>query len=114
MPKGGGLLFDSICFTQQTVTPGTISANTTSEVSVTFTGLLTTDMCINAIKPSLTAGIDIGNFRISAANTLKITFQNSTSSSVAVPSETYIFCFARPEKALGGPDALSAGQLVFN
>lgn len=113
MPKGG-IVFDSYCFTQQTVTAGTISANASTEVSVPFTGIQTTDFCVQATKPTLTSGIDVGNFRISAAGILKITFQNSTSAGIAVPSENWTFLFARPEHALGGPDALSSGQIVFN
>ena len=110
----GGIVFDSYCFTQASVAPGTIAANTSAEISVTCNGLRNTDLCVFATKPTLTAGIDIGNARVSAANTLKITYQNSTSSGIAVPTEVYNLMFARPQNNLGGPDALSGGNVIFN
>lgn len=113
--SGGGIgSFDRFCSTQVSIAPGTISANTSSEVTVTMPGLLTTDIVLACIKPTLTAGVDLGNFRVSAANTMKITFQNSTGSGVAVPTETYNVYIVRPEKAIGGPDALSGGSVIFN
>lgn len=111
--SGTGIIFYGKCYTQQTVTPGTINANTSSEVTITFNGLKASDVCIQALKPTLTAGVDISNPRISADNTLKLTFQNSTASNIAVPAELYTFVFERPENVIGGADALSGGNVIF-
>lgn len=111
---GTGIIFYGKCYTQQVVSPGTIAGNATVEVTVAFFGLRSSDVCIQTVKPTLTAGIDVGNPRVSATDTLKLLFQNSTASPVAVPSETYIFVFERPENVIGGPDALSGGRVIFN
>ena len=114
MSSGGIGSFDRFCSGQVSVTPGAISANTSSEVTVTMPGLLTTDIVLAFIKPTLTAGIDLSNPRVSANNTLKITFQNSTGSTVTPATETYTYYIVRPEKAVNGTDALSGGNVVFN
>lgn len=111
---GTGIIFYGKCYTTQVVAPGTIAASATVEVTVPFVGLRSTDVCISVTKPTLTSGIDVGNVRISAADTVKLLFQNSTSSGVAVPSETYIFVFERPENVIGGPNALSGGRVIFS
>lgn len=110
----GGIDFTGLCFTTVSVTPGAISANTSAEVTVTLNGALATDVVLNFIKPTLTAGIDIGNFRMSANNTMKATYQNSTAAPITPPTETYTLVISRPEKVLGGSDALSGGNVVFN
>lgn len=111
--SGPGINFDGYCSGQVSVTPNAILASTSSEVSVTMPGLLTTDIVLQFIKPTLTAGIDIGNFRISAANTLRVTYQNSTTATITPPTETYSYYVCRPQNALGGPDALSGGVVIF-
>ena len=112
--SGRGLqIFDGFCSGQVVFSPGSIAANTTAEVTVTMPGLQVGDMVLAFVKPTLSAGVDLGNFRVSAANTMKVTFQNSTASPVVPPSETYSYVIFRPEKALGGPDALSGGSVIF-
>lgn len=113
--SGGGIgSFDKFCSTQVSVTPGQIGSSTSSEVVITMPGILTTDIVLAFIKPTLTAGIDVGNPRISAANTIRVNFQNSSASPVTPPTEIYTVYIVRPEKALGGPDALSGGSVIFN
>lgn len=109
-----GIPFYGICATQLAMNPGSIAANTSAELTFTLPGLLTSDVVFNVTKPTLTAGIDVGNVRVSAANTVAITFQNSTASPIDPPLETYTFLIFRPEKTLGGPDALSGGAVIFN
>lgn len=113
--SGGGIgSFDRFCATQVTISPGGISANTSSDVTVTLPGLLLTDIILSVSKPTLNAGVDFGNARATAANTMKLTFQNSTGSTVTPAAETYTIYIVRPEKAIGGPDALSGGAVIFN
>lgn len=109
-----GIPFYGICATQLLMNPGSINADTTVELTFTLPGLLTSDVVFNVTKPTLTAGIDIGNIRVSTVNTVAITFQNSTASPIDPPAETYTFLIFRPEKTLGGPDALTGGSVIFN
>lgn len=72
----------------ETLNPTTVSANTTSEQTFTVTGLTTRDI-VYVNKPSHTAGLGIGNARVSADDTLAITFINPTGSGIDPPSEDY-------------------------
>ena len=73
----------------QSITPGAVAANTTAEQTFTVTGLVAgSPVWIN--KPSFTTGISIVGVRVSAANTLAITFSNGTASSITPPAETYL------------------------
>lgn len=111
---GGGIPFYGFCATQLLMDPGSIAGNTAAELTFTLPGLLISDVVMSVVKPTLTAGLDIGNTRVSANNTVAITFQNSTSSPINPPNETYTFVIFRPEKTLGGPDALTGGVVIFN
>lgn len=113
MSGGTGISFNIWATGTVSIAPGTISSNTSSEVSVTINGVQSGDLVFALIKPTLTAGIDLGNFRVSAANTVRATYQNSTGSPVAVPTETYSFAIMRPEFAPGSADATSIGVAIF-
>lgn len=58
-----------------------VAADTSAEQTVTVTGL-TTDDAVMVSKPTAQAGIGIVGARVSAANTLAITFMNATASGV--------------------------------
>lgn len=69
-------------------TPTSVSANTTEEQTLTVTGVNTDDIvCVN--PPSVTAGIIVGSARVSAANTVKISFGNVTAGGLSPPAGTY-------------------------
>lgn len=71
-----------------TLTPSSVAANTTAEQTFTINGLSTLDLVfIN--KPSLDAGIGVLGARVSAANTLAITYINATGSPATPTSEEY-------------------------
>ncbi len=55
-----------------------VAGNTTAEQAVTVTGLVATDICVGVQKPSLQAGICIAQCRVSAANTVGLSFGNFT------------------------------------
>lgn len=76
-------------FFSLTLTPAQISANTTEEEAFTVTGLKTADLVL-VNKPSHQAGLGIVNCRVSAADTLAITFMNTTGSAITPTSEAYI------------------------
>lgn len=73
---------------ETTLDPASVSAQTTAEQTFTVEGLNTNDV-VRVIKPTHTAGIVISNERVSAADTLAITFGNVSTGAVNPPSETY-------------------------
>lgn len=65
-----------------------VAANTTAEQTFTVNGLKTT-MAVFVCKPSASAGLGVVNARVSAANTLAITFVNATAAPIDPAAETY-------------------------
>jgi len=68
--------------------PAAVGAQTTSEQTVPVTGVRSGDI-IYVNKPSHTAGIVLGNARVSASDTVAITFGNVTAAPVDPPEEIY-------------------------
>lgn len=79
---------------QVSLNPASVAANTTAEQTFTVTGLVVGDQVIVS-KPTLTAGLGIVNARVSAANTLAITFINCTASPIDAAAENYIITWFR-------------------
>ena len=76
------------------VTPVSVAANTTAEQSFTVAGLVAGDY-VGVSKPSLNAGLGIVNARVSAANTLAVTYSNNTASPIVPTAETYTVLVVR-------------------
>lgn len=73
-----------------TQTPTIVAANTTGERAMTVTGVLATDMVAVVNKPTTQAGLLVGTARVSAANTIQVTFGNDTASGITpTVGETY-------------------------
>jgi hypothetical protein len=72
----------------EALTPASVAANTTAEQTFTVNGLVTSGI-LTVNKPSLDAGIGIVNVRVSAANTLAITYSNNTGGAIVPTAETY-------------------------
>jgi len=72
------------------LTPTAVAANTTAEQTFAATGigLLVTDN-VDVSKPSFQAGLGIVNVRVSAVDTLAITYINATASPITPTAETY-------------------------
>lgn len=71
------------------IAPASVAANTTAEQTFTVTGLISgTPVWLN--KPSFTNGLGIVGVRVSATNTLAITFANATANAIVPPTETYL------------------------
>jgi hypothetical protein len=71
-----------------TITPASVAANTTAEQTFNVIGLVAgTPVWIN--KPSYTAGLSIVGVRVSATNTLAITFGNTSAAAITPPAEVY-------------------------
>jgi hypothetical protein len=71
--------------------PALVAANTSAEQTVTVTGLvLATDTVIGVSKPTAQAGLGIVGWRVSADNTLAVTFGNFTGGGITpTAAETY-------------------------
>lgn len=73
----------------ETLNPTSVAANTTAEQTFTVTGIGVNDIILSVTKPSITAGIGIGNSRVSAANQIAITFINPTAGAIDPAQEDY-------------------------
>lgn len=72
----------------QSLDVASVAANTTAEQTFTVTGLATGDK-VFVNKPSASAGLGIVNARVSATNTLALTFVNATGTPIDPAAETY-------------------------
>lgn len=71
------------------LTPSSVAANSTAEQSFVVTGLGVGDI-VTVNKPTHTSGIGIVGARVSAADTLRITFVNITGGPITPATETYL------------------------
>lgn len=67
---------------QLTLSPTAVTANTTSPQTFTFVGLTTTDWVDAQYVSTQQTGLSVSNTRVSATNTLEITFSNNTGSTI--------------------------------
>ena len=68
--------------------PTSVPANSTSEQTISIGGVASNDF-VTIIKPSHTTGLGIVNVRVSAKDTVAITFMNTTGSPIDPGSEIY-------------------------
>ena len=80
-----------------TLSPAEVAAATSAEQTFTVKGLrLTTDMIVGVSKPTAQAGLGIAGWRISANDTLAITFDNATAAAITpTASQDYLILVAR-------------------
>lgn len=71
-----------------------VAANTTSEQTFTVSGLTTRD-AVFVTKPSHNTGLGVVNARVSAADTLALTFMNTTAGAIDPSAETYFIVAVR-------------------
>lgn len=86
---------------QVTFNPASVAAATTAEQTITVPGVKTTDM-VFVSKPTLSAGLGIANARVSAADTVSVTFINATAAPIDAGSEVYTIMWVRAESLPGG------------
>lgn len=79
-----------------TISPASVATITSAEQTFTLPGLQLGDV-VTVTKPTTQAGLGIVNSRVTATNTIGITFMNTTAGPI-VPTagETYIVEFNRP------------------
>jgi len=75
-------------------TPLSVAANTTAEQTVTVTGVTTSDI-IYCNKPTHQAGLAVGQCRVTASNTVGVTFINATGGAIVPTAEAYKFSWIR-------------------
>lgn len=74
-----------------------VAINTTAEQTFTVPGLAV-GMFVMVSKPSLSAGLGVSTARVSAANTIAITFINATGGAIDPAAETYLIFWFKPER----------------
>jgi len=79
-----------------TLDVASVAANTSAEQTFDVPGL-DTDMFVSVNKPDLDAGLVVGNVRVSAKDTLAITFGNSTAGAINPASEVYKLFWLKPD-----------------
>ena len=97
----------SINIIDVTIDVASVAANTSAEQTFTVSGLSTKDI-VFVNKSDLDAGLVVGNARVSAADTLALTFGNLTGSPIDPASETYKLVVLRP-LSNGGATAIVGG-----
>jgi hypothetical protein len=80
-----------------TLSPAQVAVNTTAEQTFTVPGLrLATDMICAVSKPTAQAGLGIVGWRVTANDTLGITFSNNTAGAITpTASQVYLIQVAR-------------------
>jgi hypothetical protein len=74
--------------------PLSVAGGATAEQIFTVAGLAVGDF-VDLSPPAVTPGIGLGGARVSAANTLAVTFQNTTGGALTPPAGTYIVLVVR-------------------
>lgn len=83
-----------------TLSPALVAVNTTAEQTFTVNGLQVGDHVI-VNKPTTQAGLGIVGSRVSAANTLAITFSNNTAGTITpTAGQVYKILVSRPDSTL--------------
>lgn len=91
----GGTDFSLVKAYTATINPASIAAATSAEQTFSVPGLAVGDIPV-VIKPSATAGVGIVNARVSATDTLALTFMNATAGALDPASESYTVLAFRP------------------
>lgn len=85
------------------LSPAIVAANTTAEQTFTVPGVAASDMLVEVNKPTAQAGLGIAGVRVTAANTVGITFSNNTAAGITpTAAETYKFMLARVDSTQAG------------
>lgn len=93
----------SMSVVEVTLSPALVAANTTAEQTFTVPGVLAADDVLSVSKPTAQAGLGIVGWRVSALNTVGITFSNNTAASITpTASQNYTFLLVRPDSIQAG------------
>lgn len=75
-------------------------ASTSNEQTTTIRGLKSTDIVVGVTKPTSQTGLAVGTCRVSAADTIAITFITSGATVTPTAAEVYTALIARLEQPL--------------
>jgi hypothetical protein len=90
-----------------TLSPSIVAPNTTAEQTFTITGLALGDF-VEVTKPTNQANLALLNARVSAKDTLALTFGNFSSGTITpTASEVYSALVQRPENLVNGASSLT-------
>ncbi|OLC15991.1 MAG: hypothetical protein AUH29_06340 [Candidatus Rokubacteria bacterium 13_1_40CM_69_27] len=88
----GGTDLKKLVVYSVTLSPAAVAANTTAEQTFTVTGVAVGEVVLEAVKPTVQAGLGIAGARVTATNTIGILFMNDTAGSITpTASEAYKF-----------------------
>lgn len=91
----------NIFLLQAALTPTQVNTVTAPEQTFTVNGLIVGDL-VFVNKPSAQAGLGIAGARVTAANTLGITYVNPTAGNITPTAETYIILVVRRSNIQNG------------
>ena len=91
----GNVLYDGML--QVTLTPVSVAGSTAVEQSFTIQGLQLNDFLDVNCNAAQTAGITIGNARVSALNTMTLEFANATGGALTPVTAVYNINVSRAE-----------------
>jgi hypothetical protein len=104
LPRGN---VANIFLLQATLTPAQVNTITAPEQTFTVNGLIVGDF-VQVQKPTAQAGLGIAGSRVTAANTLGITFVNPTAGNITpTAGEIYLIKVVRPENPGTQPTAIT-------
>jgi len=95
------MLYNDVTVYRPTLDVASVAANTTAEQDFTVTGVTAGDIVLAINKPALDAGLGIANYRVKSANTVSITFVNSTAGAINPAAEAYVIVVATPKASTG-------------
>lgn len=95
----------TIFLLQAALTPVAVNTITAAEQTFTVNGLLVGDFVL-AQKPTAQAGVSLTHARVSAANTLALTYVNPTVGNVTPTAETYLLMVIRQDVPSPLPTAI--------
>lgn len=85
------------------LTPSIVNTITAAEQTFTVNGLQVGDVVVAINKPTAQAGVAVVHGRVSAANTLALTYVNPTAGNITPTAETYLITIFRPDNATNPP-----------
>ncbi len=110
MPGASDIALGNIAYQfmlQATLSPTIVNTITTSDQAFTVNGLLAGDF-IQVIKPTAQTGLALVHARVSAANTMNLTFMNPTAGNITpTAAEIYLVKVSRPENPGPLPTAIT-------
>lgn len=94
IPRGNLLKLYAV---QVALDVASVATATSAEQTFTVNGVKSGDIVVSVNKPSATAGLGVVNARVSADDTVALTFMNTTAGALDPASETYTIVLARAE-----------------